>query len=81
MSKKTIDLQQIRKRIISEKKTGDVTRAGRKANISCQIFYTAMKKEKYDDLTDAECRMVTALLEILDERAEMKKKLIPQYAN
>ena len=69
-----------KERIEKESKHGDKKKACDAAGSTASTYLNAMKREKFDDLTDGEQRTLQALIEILDERKEKQQKLKEQYA-
>lgn len=67
-------------RIENESKYGDKTQACKNAGTTMTTHQTAMKKEKFADLTDTEKRVLEENIKILDTRNEATIKLQKQYA-
>lgn len=69
-----------KERISNESKYGDKKKACDVAGSTVTTYLNALKKAKFDDLTDGEQRTLQALMEILDARKQMQQKLKEQYA-
>lgn len=69
-----------KERIEKESKHGDKKKACDVAGSTASTYLNAMKKERFDDLTNGEQRTLQALVEILDERKAEQQKLKEQYA-
>ena len=67
-------------RIEREAKHGDKTRACKAADVTMTTYQTAMRKESFSALTDAEVAALTEMVKLLDERAEAVSKLRARYA-
>lgn len=70
-----MDLAATKKRILSEKMYGDVAKACDRVGVSYTVYKTAIAKDNYDELTAAEMDVLLHVIEIIDERAETRKKL------
>jgi|GEM_PF-1161905 len=80
--KKQLDVLDIWKlRIHNESHHGDLKEAVRRSGKTDVTYYTGMKKAKIEDLTDREFEVISAYIEILDERKEKLEKVKRQYAN
>jgi hypothetical protein len=73
---KRIDLTAMRERIQRERMQGDVKMACHRVKLTDTVFRTAIKKEKFTDLTAAEIRVLSAVIDVLDERIEEREKLV-----
>lgn len=68
-------------RIENEAKYGDKTQACSNAGSTMTTYQTAMKKERFSELTDKEIGVLVEVIKILDARKEANLKLQAQYAN
>lgn len=66
----------IKERIKAESRWGDKAKACKNASISPTTYEKAILKERFDDLTDGEEKVLSAFISILDERAEVKREKI-----
>lgn len=69
-------LEIIKDRIKAESKFGDKAKACSLVGISSTTYERGMSKEKYDDLTDSEEKVLLAHISILDDRAEQKAQKV-----
>lgn len=67
-------------RIAKESKHGDKKKACDAAGTTATTYLTAMKKEKFNDLTEGEQRTLEKLIERLDTRKEEILKIQEKYA-
>lgn len=70
-----------KERIRTEAKHGDKKKACEAAGTTPPTFLTAMKREKFADLTDGELKTLQKLIERLDARKEQYQKIQAQYAS
>jgi len=69
------ELEVIRIRKQKEHQKGDVRKACEKSGVTPVVLQSALKKEKIEDLSEKELRVVIAYLEILNERKKAKDQL------
>lgn len=69
------ELVLIRKRRADEHRQGDVRRACERAGVSTTVFQSALRKNRIDDLTDKEMKVIIQFKEVLDERIAKKAEL------
>jgi hypothetical protein len=69
------ELEYIRNRKKEEQHKGDVRKACEKVGVTPPVLQLALKKNRLDDLSDKEIRVLKAYLEILNERQKEKERL------
>jgi hypothetical protein len=70
-----MDLKAIKDRIRGEKLHTDVAEACRRAGVTDSVFRNAMARDKFDDLEPGQIRVLTAMVDILEEREVARKRL------
>ena len=71
------EFARLKERIARDKRKDDVVEAARRANIKTAAFYRAMKYTDIEKkpLTKGEMGILYMMVEILDEREDMNKRL------
>ena len=64
------ELEFIRNRRAKEHHYGDVRKACNKAGVTPPVFQSAIKKKRFEDLTNKEMLVIRAFIDVLDERKE-----------
>lgn len=69
------DMERVRAQRRNEHRKGDVRKACEKCGVTPPVFQSALKKEKIEDLTEKELRVIYAYLEIQNERRKENEYL------
>jgi hypothetical protein len=64
------DFKKLKERIIREKDTFDVGDAARSAGLTTTVYYTAMKKDSFRDLTPGELKFIEEVVRVIKDRRE-----------
>jgi hypothetical protein len=70
-----MDFEGIKKRILNERKRGDTIIAAERAGVTRTCLDYAIRREKFEDMTAAEERIVVEMIKLLDERIERRKEI------
>ncbi|MDR3246715.1 MAG: hypothetical protein LBT50_09825 [Prevotellaceae bacterium] len=61
--------------IKSKQKTGDIVKIVKRANLSQSVYYSALRKQCWSELTGPEYEVLGVAIDFFSERDELRKKL------
>jgi murein endopeptidase len=64
------DFIKLKEHILKEKGTFDTGEASRHIGLSSTVFYSAMRKMSFDELTEGELRYIEEMVSIMDDRKQ-----------